>query len=214
VDPTAAPALRREAERAGLAEADLPAEPLELWRSWLADAESASLAEPNAMVVATVDPDGAPSCRLVLCKSADDDGFVFYTNYTSRKGLALDREPRVSLLFPWHPLARQVRIEGSASRIPAAASRAYFATRPRGAQLSALASAQSRPVADRAALESAVAALATSYAGLAVPCPPHWGGYAVRPSAIEFWQGRADRLHDRLVYRRSAEGWRVERLAP
>jgi pyridoxamine 5'-phosphate oxidase len=211
VDPTQ---LRRDYQARGLARRDLPAEPLELWQRWLADAQAAGLAESNAMVVSTVDPDGTPSSRTVLCKSADPAGFVFFTNYTSRKGLALAAEPRVSLLFPWHPLARQVIVSGVATPVSRAESEAYFVSRPRGAQLSATASAQSSVVASREAIEARVRELEATFHGVEVPCPPHWGGFRVRPTTIEFWQGRDDRLHDRLRYRAGDGGWVVERLSP
>jgi pyridoxamine 5'-phosphate oxidase len=206
--------LRSEFQARGLSRHDLPARPIELWRSWLADAEAAGLAESNAMVVSTVDPDGAPSSRTVLCKSADDDGFVFFTNYGSRKGLALTSEPRVGLLFPWHVLARQVIVSGVVSRTSRSESEAYFASRPRGAQLSASASEQSSVIVDRQVLEQQVAELAAAYEGRDVPCPPGWGGYRVRPLSIEFWQGRQDRLHDRLRYRVDDGDWVIERLSP
>jgi pyridoxamine 5'-phosphate oxidase len=206
--------LRDEYQARGLTTQDLPAEPLELWQRWLADAQAAGLAESNAMVVSTVDPDGSPSSRTVLCKSADASGFVFFTNYTSRKGVALAAEPRVSLLFPWHPLARQVIVNGTAAPVSRADSEAYFATRPRGAQLSATASAQSSVIESRAALEAKVRELEAAYEGREVPCPPHWGGFRVSPATIEFWQGRNDRLHDRLRYRAGDGGWAVERLSP
>jgi pyridoxamine 5'-phosphate oxidase len=206
--------LRSEYQLAGLSRADLPADPMDLWRQWLADAERAGLAEANAMVVTTVDPDSRPSVRTVLCKGADERGFVFFTNYDSRKGRAIASHPAVALLFPWHPLSRQVIVNGTAERVPREESEAYFASRPRGAQVSATASEQSRPIADRAALEARVAEVAARYDDTDVPCPAGWGGYVVRPEAIEFWQGRTDRLHDRLRYRASESGWQVERLCP
>lgn len=206
--------LRRDYEAAGLDEASLPAAPLTLWERWLADAAAADLAEVNAMVVSSVGADGAPSSRMVLCKGADERGFVFFTNMQSRKSREIAAEPRVALLFPWHPLGRQVRVEGVASPVERAEAEAYFASRPRGAQLSACASAQSHPVPDRPALEAEVARLEREYAGREVPCPPSWGGWRVIPQTVEFWQGRRDRLHDRLVYRRHDGGWSVERLAP
>jgi pyridoxamine 5'-phosphate oxidase len=205
---------RREFQARGLTRADLPDRPIELWRRWLADADVAGLAESNAMVVSTVDPDGMPSSRTVLCKGADDEGFVFFTNYRSRKGLALASEPRVALLFPWHELSRQVIVNGVAAPTSAEESQAYFASRPRGAQLSASASEQSQAVSGRDVLESRVAELDAAFAGTTVPCPPHWGGYRVRPTSIEFWQGRADRLHDRLRYLAREDHWVVERLSP
>ena len=206
--------LRQEYAERGLDEAQLPADPLVLFREWLRCAVDAALAEANAMVVSTVDADGSPSSRMVLCKAADARGFTFFTNYDSRKARELAGNLRASLLFPWHPLGRQVRVEGRAERVERAESEAYFASRPRGAQLSAMASAQSSVVIDRATLERRVAELQTEYDGRDVPCPPHWGGIRVMPECIEFWQGRADRLHDRLVYRRSPDGWIVVRLAP
>jgi pyridoxamine 5'-phosphate oxidase len=207
--------LRNDYQSVGLARRDLPAQPVALWRRWLDEAQQAGIAEINAMVVSTVDADGTPSSRTVLCKAADDDGFVFFTNYTSRKGRALATEPRVSLLFPWHPLSRQVIVIGAATPVGREESEAYFATRPRGSQLGAWASEQSAVVADRAELEQRVAAIEAEYAGGDVPCPPYWGGYLVRPDTIEFWQGRHDRLHDRLRYRRVPDGgWLVERLSP
>jgi pyridoxamine 5'-phosphate oxidase len=211
--------LRRDYEAVGLVEGDLPADPLPLFHEWLDSASEAKLAEVNAMIVSTVGVDGRLSSRMVLCKVADTRGFVFYTNYGSRKATDIAGHPDVSLLFPWHPLGRQVRIEGVAVHVGRAESEAYFAARPRGAQLSAWASAQSSVVADRDALERRMAEVEQEYAGRDVPCPPHWGGIRVVPHTIEFWQGRRDRLHDRLVYRRPADddtpgAWAVVRLSP
>jgi pyridoxamine 5'-phosphate oxidase len=205
---------RNDYESVGLTRADLPEQPIELWRQWLAEAEAAGIAEINAMIVSTVDADGTPSSRTVLCKAADELGFTFFTNYTSRKGTALEHEPRISLLFPWHPLSRQVIVSGRAERISPAESDAYFATRPRGSQISAWASEQSVVIRDRASLERRTADIEAEYDGQDVPRPPHWGGYLVRPGTIEFWQGRNDRLHDRLRYVAAGSGWQVERLSP
>jgi pyridoxamine 5'-phosphate oxidase len=213
-DPTDLAALRRDYESDGIDAEQLPDEPLALWQSWLRDAEAADVAEINAMIVSTVDADGTPSSRTVLCKAATEAGFVFFTNYTSRKGRAIAAEPRISLLFPWHPLSRQVIVIGRAEQVPREESEAYFASRPRGSQISALASAQSSVVASRNVLEQRVAELERTYDGRDVPCPPHWGGFLVRPQTVEFWQGRRDRLHDRIRYRAQGSGWQVERLSP
>jgi pyridoxamine 5'-phosphate oxidase len=206
--------LRSDYQAAGLSKAELPPQPLSLWRTWLIDAQAAGLAEANAMVVSTVDPDGRPSSRTVLCKGADDRGFVFFTNYSSRKGVAIAANASVALLFPWHSLSRQVIVNGVASRLPRAESEAYFATRPRGAKLSATASSQSQMVEDRATLEAHVSEVSAQYDGVEVPCPPGWGGFLVAPETVEFWQGRHDRLHDRLRYVAVGAGWRIERLSP
>lgn len=208
--------LRRDYESTGIDVTALPSEPLPLWQAWLSDAETAGIAEINAMVVSTVDADGTPSSRTVLCKGADESGFVFFTNYDSRKGRALAADARVSLLFPWHPLARQVIVIGTAAAVPREESEAYFASRPRGAQLSAWASRQSSVVADRAELEASWREVEARFPeSEPVPCPPRWGGFRVSPVSVEFWQGRKDRLHDRLRYRRTDDGgWTLERLAP
>jgi pyridoxamine 5'-phosphate oxidase len=213
-DTTDLAALRRDYESDGIDIDRLPAEPLSLWQDWLRDAEAAAVAEINAMIVSTVDADGTPSSRTVLCKGATAAGFVFFTNYTSRKGQALSADGRISLLFPWHPLSRQVIVTGRAEQVSRAESEAYFATRPRGSQISAWASAQSSVVADREVLEQRVAELEREYDGRDVPCPPYWGGFLVRPQTVEFWQGRRDRLHDRIRYRAQHNGWQVERLSP
>lgn len=203
-------ALRAEYVNIGLSEADLEPEPMAMFRRWFADA--AELTEPNAMVLATVSPDGQPSARIVLLKGLDLRGFVFYTNLTSRKAEDLAANPRCSLLFPWHGLQRQVRVDGRAEPLDRAAVAAYFATRPRGAQLGAWASPQSRVVSE-AELEERYAAADAAHP-VDVPAPDFWGGYAVVPDAVEFWQGRQNRMHDRLRYRRDAGQWVVERLAP
>jgi pyridoxamine 5'-phosphate oxidase len=205
--------LRREYADRGLAESDLAADPTTMFARWFDAARAAGLYEPNAMVVATVSPDGQPSSRMVLLKGFSDEGFVFFTNLRSRKGEDLAAEPRCALLFPWHPLERQVRVEGPASLLPPADVAAYFATRPRGARLGAHASHQSRVVASRAELDAAYAAAGEAYPD-EVPVPEEWGGYRVRPEVVEFWQGRPGRMHDRLVYRRSGDDWRTDRLAP
>jgi pyridoxamine 5'-phosphate oxidase len=205
--------LRRAHEAAGLDETMLPTTPLPLLQDWLTGATEAGLPEPNAMVVASVGAGGVPSTRLVLCKGIDEHGVVFFTNYGSRKARELEANPAASLVFPWHPVGRQVRVEGSAERVTGAESDAYFASRPRGAQLSAWASAQSDVVPSRAVLEARVVELDKRYPGQ-VPRPPNWGGIRVVPSAVEFWQSRPDRLHDRFVYRRDDTGWSIARLQP
>jgi pyridoxamine 5'-phosphate oxidase len=203
------------AERTGvLLEEDMAADPLEQFQRWFAEAETAGIRAPHAMTLATAAPDGAPSARMVLLKGAGAEGFVFFTGYGSRKGGELDANPRGALLFYWDPLGRQVRVEGSVERVSPEESDAYFATRPRGAQLAAAASRQGRVLADREQLDAEVAALAREHAQADVPRPEHWGGYRLRPEAYEFWQHRESRLHDRLRYRGSDGGWLRERLSP
>lgn len=207
-------AIRADYARGGLAEADLAGDPIEMFERWYADAVAAELHEPNAVVVATATPDGVPSSRLVLLKGVSDAGFVFYTNLASRKGRELTSNPRCSLLFPWYPLERQVRVDGVAEPLGRDEVAAYFASRPRGSQLGAHASHQSAVVSGRAELEEAYAAAEARFAGQDVPVPDEWGGFRVRPEVVEFWQGRTGRMHDRLRYRRTAQGWATERLAP
>ncbi len=206
--------LRKEYTRAGLAESDVDPEPVEQFRRWFDEALAAGLHEPNAMIVATASPDGLPSARVVLLKGFDRRGFVFYTNYEGRKGRELEENPRAALLFYWGELERQVRIEGIASRVSGEESDAYYAGRPRGSRLGALASEQSRVVESREVLEGRIRNLEAEYEGRDVPRPAFWGGYRVEPEAMEFWQGRENRLHDRLVYRRGEMGWKMERLQP
>lgn len=206
--------LRKEYTRAGLSEADIHRNPIEQFRRWFEEAQAANLHEPNATTVATATAEGRPSARTVLLKGFDERGFVFYTNYEGRKSRELEDNPRAALLFYWGELERQVRIEGRVERIAVAESDAYFAGRPRGSQLGAWASVQSRPVADRTALETRLREVEDRFGEGEVPRPPFWGGYRVEPEAIEFWQGRENRLHDRLVYRRSGGEWRIERLQP
>jgi pyridoxamine 5'-phosphate oxidase len=188
--------------------------PVERFRKWFREAEQAGVDVPEAMALATADADGAPSARMVLLKGADEDGFVFYSGYVSRKGEELERNPRAALLFYWRPLGKQVRVEGPVERVAEAESAAYFATRPRGSQLAAWASRQSRPLASREELERRYATLEREHEGREVPLPPHWGGYRLRPETIEFWEHRENRLHDRIRYTRAREGWQVELLAP
>ena len=206
--------LREEYTRAGLGESDVDPNPIEQFRGWFGEALAADLHEPNAMTLATATPDGRPSARVVLLKGFDERGFVFYTNYEGRKSTEIEANPRAALVFYWGELERQVRVEGRVSRVPDEASDAYFAERPRGSQLGAWASEQSRPVRDRGALEERLRELEGEYEGREVPRPPFWGGYRVEPETIEFWQGRENRLHDRLRYRRSTGGWKIERLQP
>ena len=210
-------ARREDYARGGLSEADLAADPVTMFERWYAEAAAAGVHEPNAMVVATATPDGVPSSRFVLLKGLTpepDGGFVFYTNLGSRKGHELAANPRCALLFPWHVLERQVRVDGVAEPLPRAEVEAYFASRPRGSQLGAWASHQSAVVSGRDELEAAYDDAAARFDGADVPVPDEWGGFRVRPETVEFWQGRTGRMHDRLVYRRADAVWVTERLAP
>jgi len=197
-----------------LRESAVDPDPLEQFRRWYAEAEATGMRAPQAMALATAAVDGAPSVRMVLLKGADERGFVFFTGYVSRKAAELDANPLAALLFHWEALGRQVRIEGRVERVAGQESDAYFATRPRGAQLAAAASQQSSVLRDRAEIDDRVAELAREHEGSDVRRPDHWGGYRLVPDAYEFWQHRDDRMHDRLSYRRSAGGWVVERLSP
>ncbi len=207
-------ALRAEYAHEGLDEADAGSDPVALFAQWLAVAVAAGIHEPNAMALATADASGRPSVRIVLLKGFDAAGAVFYTNYDSRKGGELASNPWASAVLLWHQLQRQVRIEGRVERVDPEQSDAYFASRPRGAQIGAVASQQSRPVGDREVLEAQLADAERRFDGRDVERPEHWGGYRITLDAVEFWQGRADRVHDRFRFTRAGEGWSRERLQP
>jgi len=205
--------LRQEYMRAGLSEAQADADPIRQFEQWFEDAVRAQLPLPNAMTLATTTPAGAPSARIVLLKGVERGNFLFYTNYLSRKGHELEKRAAACLLFLWSQLERQVRIDGTVEKVTAAESDAYYGTRPLGARLSAWASAQSEKVGSRKVLETAMEEARRRHRDNP-PRPPHWGGYRVVPQEIEFWQGRSDRLHDRLLYRRKGDNWTIERLSP
>ena len=215
---TPSPAVMRRdyTERGAFLESDLAATWTEQFTAWFADVTAAGLPEPNAMIVATADRAGRPSARTVLLKGYDSNGFVFYTNYTSRKGTEALENPYASLVFPWFPIQRQVIVTGRVVKVSRAETERYFSTRPRGSQLGAWASPQSQVLPDRAAVDAGMAAAEERFGtDRPVPAPPHWGGLRVVPDAVEFWQGRRNRLHDRLRYRCQANAeWVVERLAP
>lgn len=209
-------ALREEYARGGLMEDDLADEPFEMFDRWMSDAIAAELPEPNAMVVASASPDAVPSLRMVLLKGVSVDGFVFFTNLSSRKGEELRANPACALLFPWHPLERQIRIEGVASVLGEDEVAAYFSARPRRSRIGAWASHQSREVSGREELAAAYAEVEARFGDDGeVPVPEEWGGFRVHPELFEFWQGRPGRMHDRLVYRLAQDGgWATSRLAP
>ncbi len=206
--------IRRDYAGRDLSESDVDPDPIRQFTRWLDDAISAEVTDTNAMVLATVSPEGQPRARTMLLKGVDEEGFVFYTNCRSAKARDLEANPRASLCFLWRELERQVRVEGTVVHVPHEESDAYFATRPRGSQIGAWASPQSEVIPDREALDARARDLDEEHRGRDVPRPPHWGGYRLLPATIEFWQGRRDRLHDRLRYRLEGDQWVLERLAP
>jgi pyridoxamine 5'-phosphate oxidase len=206
--------MRKDYGLAGLLEKDLAKNPFRQFEQWFQEAEAAKLTEPNAMTLATTGRDGRPAARTVLLKGCDGRGFVFYTNYESRKGRELDARPQAALVFPWVAMERQIIVEGPVARVTREEAEAYFHSRPRASQLAAWASPQSTAIAGRAVIEESYRVVERKYVGRAVPLPPNWGGFRLTPETVEFWQGRRSRLHDRLRYRREAGDWVIERLAP
>lgn len=207
--------LRETYMLAGLNEADLNPDPLLQFENWFEQAQTAGLREPNAMTLATASKSGVPSARVVLLKGLSADGFVFYTNYESQKAREMEENPHAALVFFWNLLERQVRVAGPVVRVSRAESRTYFESRPRGHRLGAWASHQSEVIRNRNGLEEALRKLETQYPGEEIPLPNFWGGYRVNPESIEFWQGRPNRLHDRLRYTRTpSRAWRIDRLSP
>jgi len=211
--------LRREYSLTGLRRRDLEGDPIAQFKKWFDQAAATQMPEKpgdvNAMTLATADKQGRPSARIVLLKGVDERGFIFFTNYDSRKGHELSENPNAALVFYWPDFERQVSVAGTVTRLPPQESQAYFETRPRGSRLAAWASKQSEVLPDRATLEETWRRLQAQYPGEEVPCPPFWGGYVVAPTRIEFWQGRPNRLHDRFRYSKNADGhWLIERLSP
>jgi pyridoxamine 5'-phosphate oxidase len=207
-------ALRRDYALSSLSESDVDADPIRQFDRWFADAVSARVLEPNAMTLATATRDGVPSARIVLLKGVDARGFVFYTDYRSRKGAELAENPLAALTFLWKEIERQVRVSGAVSRTRESESEAYYRTRPVGSRLGAWASQQSAVIANRTELEQRLRDVERRFPNDDVPLPPHWGGFRVVPEEIEFWQGRTNRLHDRLRYRREGDAWSISRLSP
>jgi len=206
--------MRQEYEGGFLDESQMTADPLEMFHRWLEEAVRAGVTEPNAMTLATSSPEGRPSARVVLLKEVNAQGFVFFTNYLSRKGRELLSNPHAALVFDWHEMERQVRIEGRVERVSAEESDAYFRSRPEAAKIGAWTSPQSKIVKDRAELDGLQKEVEQKFAEKAIHRPDHWGGFLIRPEVIEFWQGRPNRLHDRIACYRTEEGWSMHRLAP
>jgi len=206
--------LRKEYQKAALDESHTHADPFEQFNHWFAEALNAGLDEPNAFVLSTADKDGHPSARIVLLRDATDRGFTFFTNYKSRKGREISENPAACFTFFWHALERQVRLEGKLEKLPESDSDSYFSIRPKGSQIGAWASPQSEQIASRAELETREEKYQTQFGDAPIPRPPHWGGYILIPDYLEFWQGRENRLHDRICYELSGSEWKRFRLAP
>lgn len=206
--------FRKEYSNRGLHREDLKTDPIEQFSTWFQQAVELRVHEPNAMILATVDPEGMPFQRIVLLKQVDAKGFVFFTNYHSRKGQQLASNPSASLLFPWITLERQIIVQGSVEKCTPEESLEYFHMRPRDSQIGAWVSRQSEVIPDREVLMNRLAELETQFAGQEVPLPPFWGGYRLNPEAIEFWQGGPARLHDRFLYQRNTNNWQIDRLSP